>query len=86
MGDWQRRAIHAEQECSELRAKLRDVERRLAPYETPGAECPWCSRPTRFVGGQPAAHPSCYARALAAKERELTLLRVIGAYRGDEVV
>ena len=86
MIDWQRRAIHAEQECSELRAKLRDAERRLAPYETPGAECPWCSRSTTFVGGIAAAHPQCYARQLASQDREAALLRVIGAYRGDEVV
>ena len=86
MSDWQRRAIHAEQENSELRAKLRDVERRLVPYETPGALCSWCSRPTVFVGASPAAHESCYARQLASQDREAALLRVIGAYRGDEVV
>ena len=86
MTDWQRRAVHAEQECSELRVKLRDAERRLTPYETPGALCSWCRRATVFVGGVAAAHPSCYVRALTAELREAELLRVIGAHEGDGVV
>lgn len=83
---WERRALHAEQENHDLHAKVRDLERRLTPYEVPGALCGWCGRPTVFVGGVPAAHPRCYERFVKAAERERELLSIIEAYRGDGVL